>query len=734
MTQSSVGKRTTAFELRISVRWVIIGLAILAVVFLVESDRVPDLSLRVQLRGHVLLFCLLLAAAWLLDRWRPMAANCFVIILQSAAIVFSSRLLGQPAVLTLLSLSTVQAAALIGLRAATVVALGVTAPLLWLASTGNAGSAWPSMAAAVTATWGLLALMIAVYVPVYRATSWSWEYYLHAQDLLGEARERTAGMKQTLSDLSHANRQLGLANERLDALRLIAEEAQKTKTAFVAKVSHEFRTPLNMIIGLVDLMVANPEVYEGALPAAVSEDLRIVRRNCEHLSGMVNDVLALSQAEAGRLVLRRERVALGEIIDGALAVVRPLVEKKGLDLEVTIPDDLPMVYCDRTRIRQVILNLASNAARFTQEGRIAIRVAVQGQGAVVSVQDTGPGIPAEDAERIFEPFCQGASKLWRDKSGSGLGLTISKQFVELHGGRIWIESEPGTGTTISFSLPVSPLGHASGPGRWISENWVWVERTSQANLPRPPDKPRVIIHDDTGELCHAYKYHGDEVEFVHALSLAQVAEELRRCPAHAVMLNAQSPDELWPLVSQARQNVRDTPLVGCVVSPEVGRTWRGGVVGYLTKPVTRAELIGAVQNLNGPVRRVLAVDDDPDVLNLWARMLIAHDSTLEIAKASSGQEALDELDTNPPDVMLLDLMMPEMNGWQLLAIKEERQAIRDIPVVLVSAQDPREQLPASQLLLATMDDGLSLSALLRCSLGVSALLLKPDQEPGQGPG
>jgi len=406
--------------------------------------------------------------------------------------------------------------------------------------------------------------------------------------------------------------------------------------------------------------------------------------------------------------------------------VRPLVEKKGLSLQVKIPADLPEIYCDRTRVRQVILNLASNAARFTEEGGITIHAMAQDQHVVVSVADTGPGILPEDAERIFDPFCQGTGNLWRDKGGSGLGLSISKQFVELHGGRIWLESEPGIGTTFSVELPISPpMEHVVRPGHQIREDWVWLKRASRASLSDAHHRPRVVVCDETGDLYPAFTRYFDEVEFVDTRGLAEAARVLQRCPAHAVVLNTASPDDLWPLVERARIEMPDTPVIGCSVPPQVERALEAGAVDYLTKPVTRADLEGAMQVVGKPVGHVLVVDDDPDVLQLFTRMLRACDGTLEVTAASSGEQALDELCSKPPDLVLLDIVMPEMDGWQVLALKGRDEMMRDIPVVLVSAQDPREQPLASQALVATMGSGLSLNKLLRCSLEISALLLQP---------
>jgi len=298
--------------------------------------------------------------------------------------------------------------------------------------------------------------MVAMSSEVHQRALWLAAYLRQAQQQLETTRNHRAGLMQALADLEHANRQLALMNERVIALQRIAEEAQKAKTSFVARVSHEFRTPLNMIIGLTDLIVEKPEIYDAALSPRLRDTLRIVHRNSQHLSDMVNDVLDLSRLESDHLVLHRERVAIGEIVAVAVEAVRPLLENKNLALCIEIDPDVPAVYCDRTRIEQVLLNLVSNATRYTDHGQITIAATQRGQSVCVRVTDTGQGIAPADRERIFEPFAQGSSATWRDKGGSGLGLSISKQFIELHGGRIWVESALGVGTTFIYQSLYPP--------------------------------------------------------------------------------------------------------------------------------------------------------------------------------------------------------------------------------------------------------------------------------------
>jgi len=734
-----MGKSILNFEaeLRISHKPMLAFLMVLSVLFVLVGARGLDPSEHFKILLLGVLGQTVSAIAWWLDNWKPKVSRWFTIAAVFIIVNLGSEWLGMSGFLTLKTVPVALAAVLISIPAAVVVAVGETVAFVF-SEMAVAGASQASVVVTLTAVWSTLGVMYSVYRPVYQLSRWLWEYFQREQCLLEEARDRKAELEQALDDLVHTNRQLSLANERMAALRLIAEEAQKTKAAFVAKVSHEFRTPLNMIIGLIDLLAETPEVYGDRLPSALLGDLRIVHRNCEHLSSMIDDVLDLSQAEVGRLALHREGVDLSEVIEGALAVVYPLLDKKGLDLQVSVPGDLPEIYCDRTRIRQVILNLLSNAARFTEEGGITLRVVRSDRCVIVSVADTGLGIPPEDVEMIFEPFSQSTNRPGRTEGGSGLGLSISKQFVELHGGRIWLESELGIGTTFSFELPIcSPMEHATRPGHWIRGDWVWVRRTSSTSrndLSGSNLKRRVVICDETGALYPMIARYSNEIEFMNVGNLTQAIQELQQCPAHALILNMPSSERLWSVVERARLEAPDTPVIGCSVFLQGERALRAGATDYLIKPVRRAQLELAIQAVGKPVKQVLVVDDDPDVLQLLTRMLRAFDDTLEIVTALSGEQALDELRSSSPDLVLLDILMPDMDGWQVLKRKGQDDSIQNIPVILVSAQDPVEQPVRSQALSLAMGAGLSLNQLLRCSLGLSELLLSPESGPDPVPG
>ena len=717
-------------ELRIPIESVIAALMILSVALFLLSDSQADPSEWVPTVLLALSLFAVAGTAGLLGNWKSKISRWFTVVALVALVHLGNMWLEGCALLALVGVPSALAVALIGPPAAAVTAVGETMLLLLLPGSGAAGLDL-RMVASLVATWAVLGVVYALYLLMRQQSRWVEEYFDRTQRFLVETRDRRVELEQALESLAHANRQLALANERTATLRTIAEEAQRAKTAFVASVSHEFRTPLNMIIGLVELMVETPEIYAVVLSPKIRKDLETVHRNCERLSSMINDVLDLTRMEAGRLAVLREYVDLREMVDGSVAAVRPLLEKKLLALQVTVPGDMPEVLCDRTRIEQVILNLLSNAARFTEEGRITIEAAQQVQHVLVSVTDTGSGVSPEDIERIFEPFWQGTDQLWRDKGGSGLGLSVSKRFVELHGGRMWLESELGVGTAFFFTLPISsPIEHIARPGHAIREDWVWREDAFRAGQAVSADelvKPRIIICDGPGSLYPQLVRYSDEVELVAVQGSAEAVRDLERCPAHAVVLNTAASDDLWSTIEAVRQQAPETPIMACAVPREAERAINAGTLGYLTKPVTRGDLERAIESVREPVRRVLVVDDDPDVLQLFTRMLHVCDSALEVVTASSGQEALEELRRTSPDLMLLDIVMPDMDGWQVLEAMVEEERIRDVPTFFVSAQDPSEQPPVSKFFLTTMDGGLSPSKLLRCSLEMSKLLLEPEK-------
>ena len=255
-------------------------------------------------------------------------------------------------------------------------------------------------------------------------------------------------------------------------------------------------------------------------------------------------------------------------------------------------------------------------------------------------------------------------------------------------------------------------------------------RADRAGVADELAKPRLVVCDETGALYSQFAGYADQAEFIEAHDLVEAVEALRKCPAHALVLNAAALESLWSQIQRVRAQTPDTPIVGCSVRQSMAHALEAGAAGYLTKPVTRSQLKKAIQNLDRPINRVLVVDDDPDVLRLFTRTLHVCDDSFSVETASSGEQALEMARSDPPDLVLLDVVMSGMDGWQVLERLRGEDRTAGIPILFVSAQDLVDRPPESQLLVTTLGEGLSINQLLQCSMMLPELLLSPEGKPG----
>ena len=657
---------------------------------------------------------------------RYLAGACFLVAAWLATALTAAFLLpGTPAA-CLLALPVALAALTIGPWAGALTGAGASLVVTTLPLSPE------SRALVCGLIWAVLALVWLTSRPLELAVRWSWEYYEHARRELDRARDTQAELKQAVKDQAEASLQMARLNQLLGAARRAAEEAERAKAEFVANVSHELRTPLNMIIGFAEMIVEAPRTYGARLPPALLADVAAIQRNSQHLASLINDVLDISQVEARRMTLSREWVSLGEIVRSAVLAVQPLFDSRGLYLRVEVPADLPLVYGDRTRIRQVLLNLLNNAARFTERGGVTIEAQSDGERLLVSVTDTGPGIAQEDLPRLFEPFRQLDGSTRRRQGGSGLGLNISRRFVELHGGQMGVRSQVGVGSTFWFSLPLEPPGvDEASFMRWIRTEWE--PRRHSRLTPRLPLVPRVVVLEPEDLLQAATRRYLDGVEVAAAATPDGARQLLSTQPAQVLLVRGGSAQETQTWVEEMHDTPYATPLVACTL-PAPGASSSLGIAGYLTKPVTRAQLLQAIEGLPGPVRSILLVDDDAEALQMFARMLSTGRAGYRVLQASSGPEALELMRARQPDLLLLDLVMPGMDGYAVLAEKNRDAQMRQIPVLILSAQDAGGQPIVAPAFLATRSGGLSLPELLRSALAVSEILAVPRAAPAATPG
>ena len=556
--------------------------------------------------------------------------------------------------------------------------------------------------------------------PLFDALNWSFSAYQQAQRKTEEARLQRAQLVGLTKNLNEAYYRLETLNHKLHRAREAAEEARQLKAQFAASISHELRTPLNLIIGFSEMMVLAPRTYHGEkLPERYRGDVEAIYRNARHLSDLIDDVLELSQIDANRLGLRMERASLGEIVDEAVVAVAGMFKDKQLALVTHVPGDLPSLFVDRTRIRQVLINLLNNAARFTDEGGVRVAAKRNGREVVVEVTDTGIGIPPDDIPEVFREFYQVRSVGGHLRGGSGLGLAITKRFVELHGGSIWAESHTGVGTTFAFSLPLHD-GAAVFP--------LPIPRPA---VPPPPyesgDNRPVVVFGEDPEPLRVLQRHLDGYRVEVAASAEKAYQQALQESAYAAIAICPEEAGRWLQLQGDASSLKDMPLITC--SWRTSRNTRGklGVAEYLVKPVSREQVRSVLRRLGTEVRNLLIVDDDPEMLRLLSQMVSVTSPAYRVQLAGDGASAIAAMRESRPDAVLLDLIMPGISGYSVLEEMRADERLRSIPVVVITAKGLEEEAIVASQLCISKAEGLSVAETVRCVGATLDALLKASQ-------
>ena len=484
-----------------------------------------------------------------------------------------------------------------------------------------------------------------------------------------------------LADISDRKRMEGELHKAI----WVSEQATRAKSDFLASMSHELRTPLNAIIGYSEILFEDAQSAERESEMA---DLRKIQDAGKHLLGLIDNILDLSKIEAGKMTLYLETFELRPMIDSVAATVTPLAKKASNALVVNCADEVGSIHSDLTKVRQILFNLLSNACKFTRNGTITLTARRDTNEAVdwieFQVRDTGIGMTPDQQAKVFEAFTQADASTTRTYGGTGLGLAITKSFSRLMGGDVALTSEAGKGTIFTIRLPAVT--------RAASDTAVsGTERSEAPQVTEPEHAPIVLVVDDDPDARELLRRHLQRGGY--AVRVAANGEEAmqlaRTLQPDVVTLDVMMPRmDGWAVLSAMKEDAElaEIPVIMATIVDNQSIGFSLGAADYLIKPIDRDRLVRAVEKCcpRGAPRHVLIVEDDAPTSELMRRALRQIDCT--VTQAENGRIGLERLNEALPDAILLDLMMPEMDGFEFVARLRAESRWRQIPVIVVTAK------------------------------------------------
>ncbi len=531
---------------------------------------------------------------------------------------------------------------------------------------------------------------------------WEQKIRLSRQDELGELatsfQTMAQQLQQSFQQLEHTNTNLeSELQQKVDQLssalkvsaksQKTAEEANQAKSQFLANMSHELRTPLNAIIGYGEILIEDAQDLE---QKEFIPDLIKIQSAGKHLLSLINDILDISKIEAGKMELFLEEFELKSLLEEIIVTAQPLIEKNQNQFELRYADEIGLIYADMTKFRQILFNLLSNASKFTQQGLIFLKINIYKQNnqdwLQIQVEDNGIGISNEQINQLFQPFTQADASTTRQYGGTGLGLTITKKFCEMMGGEIKLKSELGKGTIFTIELPV--LVTAQNQPTEVSTSTPTL--TQSLLIPIRENKV-LVIDDDINVLDLMKRYLAPEgFDVITTTNPFEGIELARNIRPNVIILDVMMPImDGWSVLNHLKSDsdLATIPVIMATLLQEQNLGYTLGATNYLTKPINTQELRKVLTKYRShdSTRLAMVVDDDINSRNLLTNIL--QKEGWQVLEAINGEQALKLLESYHPQLLLLDLMMPEVDGFEVANSIQQNSNWQDIPIIIITAKD-----------------------------------------------
>jgi signal transduction histidine kinase len=552
------------------------------------------------------------------------------------------------------------------------------------------------------------------------ALEWAWSSRQRAEKLLQETREYQATLSSALKSLDISYTVQRKIRDELLVARKQADEARRMKERFAANISHELRTPLNLILGFSEVMYKSPETYGSvSWTPTLRRDVYQVYRSSEHLLEMIDDVLDLSRYEMLDFSLYKELVPISTTILEAVEISRDLFTGSTVALETDLAPGLPMLEIDVTRIRQVLINLLKNARSFTTEGFVKVTAHMEKDNeeigrVVISVKDTGEGIPKEKLPYVFDEFYQVDQSRSRKRQGAGLGLAICKRLVEAHEGNIWVESQEGVGTEFFFALPLPTNKY----------HLLTASTTDLSEILQVISRQTLLVVGCEPTLARMLTRQLGDLEIIQVEDVSLLEENIIRYRPSAVVINILA-SNVQPVITNGIDSI---PIIQVSLPSQAWLAKKFGISTSLIKPVTSNQLLEHMERYEH-IKNILIIDDDREFVQLMYRYLQTSGKEYTVRFAYDGDEGWESLCQQPPDLVLLDLVLPGRDGLEIIEAMKHNLSLSKTEVLTITGtqfDDEMKDKFESQINIQRKG-GLSYNQILACIKAIVNVSMTQDR-------